>query len=244
MRAARIPVSASLVLLLFGAAAATPTEAPPDPRSADLQPAERLPLLLERVRLAHADLRTLEARFAQLKDSSLLIEPMEARGTFSYAAPDRVRWEYERPDPISMVIRGDEMTTWYQDIGQAERVHVGRHSQRIVEYLGAGSSVARLLEYFSVALVSHKDLREPYRLELTPRYARIAKRLREIVVWIHSDTFLPVRLRYVEADGDTTEYRFSDFRINSDLPASRFEIDLPAGVALREIDLGQRTAMR
>ena len=55
----------------------------------------------------------------------MLAAPEESKGTFSYAAPDKVRWEYTSPSPITVVIRGDEMTTWYRDLKRAETLKVG-----------------------------------------------------------------------------------------------------------------------
>ena len=42
-----------------------------------------------------------------------------------------------------------------------------------------------------------------------------------------------------EADDDVTEYRFENFRINQEIPAERFELELPPGVELEERQLGQ-----
>lgn len=232
--------AASLAL----AAPAAAQEALPDPRRPGLPAGERLDALLERMRLEQAAVETLEAEFTQLKESQFLLAPAESAGIFSYAAPDRVRWEYRAPTPISLLIRGDEMTTWYRDMEKVERVQVGRHSQRILEYLGAGSSVDRLREYFSVSLAMAADASRPYRLELSPRYARIAKRLRELVVWIDAERFFVARLRFVEADGDITEYRFERVKVNHGLPHDRFELDLPSGVVVETIDLEARLGLR
>jgi outer membrane lipoprotein-sorting protein len=76
-------------------------------------------------------------------------------------------------------------------------------------------------------------------LVLDPRYERIAKRLESMTLWIDAERFLPVRLRYVAADGDVTEYRFEDLEVNGELPADRFELQLTDGVAVRRVDLGR-----
>lgn len=238
MRNALVLLAAGLLVVLAPRPAAG--DKAPDPRRADLAPGERLPALVERVRWEHARLQTLEADFRQLKESELLLEPVEARGVFSYEAPDRVRWEYVGAEPISLLIDGDQMTTWYRDLDQAERIDVGRHSQRILEYLGAGSSMARLMEYFDVVLRTPGDGSLPYHLELEPRYARVARRLRRMDVWIHPELFLPSRLRYVEADGDVTEYVFTNMRVNAGLPAGRFELTLPERVKVRELEIDGR----
>jgi len=230
----------AVVALPFAVLAAT--DEIPDPRSEDLEAEDRLGVLVDRIRFEHERLHTLEAQFTQFKESELLVEPAEATGVFSYSAPDQVRWEYRDPDPISLLIEGDVMTTWYKDINQAEKIFVGKHSQRVLEYLGASSSMEKLLEYFDVMMSTPKDLSKPFRLELTPRFARVEKRLREMSISIHPEYYLPIYLRYVEANGDVTEYEFTDLKVNSDLPADRFDLEIPAEVDLREVDLTRRAA--
>lgn len=237
-------LSLACLALLAGAQGPLVADSVPDPRSPSLEPGQRLQALIDRVRFEHARLVTLEADFVQLKESSLLLEPSEATGVFSFASPDKVRWEYLEPDPISLLVAGEEMTTWYRDLGQAERVQVGRQTQRILDYLGAGSSLETLLQYFDASLAQPKDTRLPFRLELTPRFERVAKRLQEMTIWFDPVQYMPVGLRYVEADGDVTEYRFLNLRVNAGLPADRFELEMPSSVDVREIDLDRQAAMR
>lgn len=210
----------------------------------DVAPGERLEVLIERMRLEQESLETLETAFVQRKESALLIEPGEARGTFYYAAPDKVRWEYDDPTSISLLITGDHMTTWYRDLQQVEKLEVGRHSQRVLEYLGAGSSLATLIDYFDVRLTLPDDRAKPLRLQLDPRYERVARRLQGMDIWVDPVTYLPVRLRYVEADGDVTDYEFRDFRINREIAADRFQFELPDGVQVRTIDLNRRPGLQ
>jgi outer membrane lipoprotein-sorting protein len=214
-------------------------ETPPDPDDPKLSGSDRVEALIERVRYEQGRLQSLEADFVQRQESAMLLEPDVSRGTFSYVAPDSVRWEYAAPKPISVVIDGEEMLTWYRDLGRAERVKVGRYSAQVFKYLGATGSLDKLLEYFSVTARFPDEKGEPYTLELDPRYARIAKRLESMTVWIDSERFVPVRLRYAAADGDVTEYRFEDLEINGEMPADRFELHLSDGVAVKRVDLGR-----
>jgi outer membrane lipoprotein-sorting protein len=227
---------AALFLAVPAAAAKTPHV--PDPLAPGLTGPQRLDALVERVRYEQRQLKTLEARFTQQQESSLLAAPEESKGVFSYAAPDRVRWEYLSPSPISVVIRGDEMTTWYHDLKRAETLKVGRYSNQVFKYLGASGSLQTLLQYFTVKLKLPEKKGEPYRLELLPRYQRIAKRLKSMTLWIDDDVFFPSRLKYVEADGDTVEYRFSDLKRNAPIPGDRFVLKLPPGVQNRVVDVG------
>jgi outer membrane lipoprotein carrier protein len=211
----------------------------PAPDDATLPSAQRLPVLLEHVKQGQKSLRTLEADFFQHRESTLLAAPEEAKGVFSYQAPDRVRWEYESPKAMTLVINDQVMTTWYRDLGRADRLKIGKYSNEALRFLGASGSLDTLQQYFKVNLGMPKDPQEPFRLELEPRYARIAKRLKAMTLWLDRKSYLPVRLRYVEADGDSTEYRFENVRTNADLPADRFVLNLPDSVKVRTLQTGQ-----
>jgi outer membrane lipoprotein-sorting protein len=231
----------TLILLAF--LAATPSFAAkppvvPDPLAAGLTGPQRLQALVDRVKYEQRQLKTLEASFVQQQESSMLAAPEESKGTFSYAAPDKVRWEYQSPSPITVVIRGDEMTTWYRDLKRAETLKVGRYSNQVFKYLGASGSLQTLLEYFTVKLKLPEKKGEPYRMELVPKYQRIAKRLKGMTLWIDDATFFPSRLKYVEADGDTVEYQFRGMKRNAPIPAERFVLKLPPGVQTRVVDVG------
>jgi outer membrane lipoprotein-sorting protein len=230
----------STLVLALAMLAAIPSFAAqvPDPSAPGLSGTQRLQALLDRVRIEQQKLKTLEARFVQHQESSMLAAPEESKGVFSYAAPDRVRWEYQAPSPITVVIQGDQMTTWYRDLRRADLVKVGRYSNQVLKYLGASGNMQTLLDYFTVKLTPPQKKGDPYRMALVPRYARISKRLKNMTLWIDSATFFPTRMEYVEADGDTTSYEFLDLKRNAPIPADRFVLKLPKEVQTRVIDLG------
>jgi outer membrane lipoprotein-sorting protein len=233
----------ALMMLLAAVPAVAAHRAPNlDPMAPGLTGAERLQALLERVRLQQRLVKTIEARFMQRRQSAMLVAPEQSTGTFSYAAPDRVRWEYQAPTPITVVIRGSEMTTWYRDLRRAETLKIGRYSSQIFKFLGASGSMDTLLEYFTVELTLPKHPGETYRLHLLPRYDRIKRRILSMQVDIDAERFYPVHLEYQEADGDVTAYDFKDFHWNTPLPPDRFALQLPPGVENRVIDLGDAKA--
>jgi outer membrane lipoprotein carrier protein len=232
----------SLLSLTLAQAAlhAAPAGAKPDPRTPGLSGSDRLAALMERVRLQQQEIKTVEARFVQKRESSLLAAPEESTGTFDYAAPNRVRWEYVSPNPISVVIDGPEMTTWYRDLKRAERLKIGRYSNQVLKYMGASGSMQQLLEYFRITMKVPQSKSEPYQLDLTPKLARIAKRVKSMTIWVNPDTFFPSGLKYVEGSGDTTEYQFKDVKINAPISGDRFVLKIPSGVETRVIDLDQK----
>lgn len=206
----------------------------PDPGDSSLPSMDRVTALIERMRIEQKSFRSLQARFEQHTESEMLVEPEIARGAFFYQAPDKVRWEYYEPTPKIILVNGDQMTTWYQDLGKAETMRVGRHSDRVLKYLGASGSLETLMEYFTLRVrwPEAESDEAPFRLKLSPRYDRIAKRLEVIDVEVDSRSYIPVRLHYVEPSGDETDYLFKDVETNNELDAGLFELDLPPGVVV------------
>lgn len=212
-------------------------ESLPDPRSPNLAPKDRLSTLIERVKIEQAKVRTLEASFTQHQESEFLLAPEESKGLFSYQAPDLVRWEYRTPKPITLLIDGKSMSTWYHDLARVEEMRIGRYSEKVLKYLGASGSLETLLEYFDVKVAFPNDLKAPYRLDLSPRFERIAKRLTALTIWIDAARFVPTKLRYETPGGGVTEYTFDQLKINPTLPEGRFRLDLPQNVQVRVIEI-------
>lgn len=225
-----------LVLSLLASTASSASQLA-SPFDQSLTPTERLEALAGQMRQAHESLETLRADFAQVKESSLLMEADRSHGAFYYAAPDRVRWEYSEPEPTTLVIADRRMTTWYRDLAQAETAEIGEQSDRVLRYLGAGTSLDELVKYFKVTMHLPPDRRQPLRLELTPRFERVAKRIQRLELWLDSGLFLPVRLEFVEGDGDVTMYEFENLRRNEAIPDEMFELDLPPSVSVRKVKL-------
>lgn len=230
---------AAVALWLAAPAMAGKTTPLPDPDTPGLTVSQRFEALIERIKLEQKQLETLESEFVQQKASEFLAAPELSRGTVTFAAPDRVRWEYETPKPISLVIRDDEMLTWYRDLGRADKVKIGRLSSQVFQYLSASSSLDSLLRYFRAA-VTFASGSEPFKIELVPRFARVARRLASMTLWVDRGLFLPVRVRYVEPNGDVTEYRLENVRVNLPVPPDRFTLNLPDGVEVRVLDLDGR----
>lgn len=200
--------------------------------------ADRLQKLLDQVKKSQEAIQTLHADFSERKVSSLMLEPLQASGEFFYQSPDKVRWDYATPEPMTLLIQNGALTTWYRDLREVRKMTVGRQSQQVLKYLGMGSSVENLLEYFDVGLGLPKKTGDPYRLVLTPRYSRVAKRIARLSVWIDSQRHLPTRFLYEEPDGDSTEYTFTHLRVNVPFEGDPFQLNLPDDVKVQSVMSG------
>lgn len=180
--------------------------------------------------------RTLQADFRQEKELALLSKPEVSTGRFVFSKPSNVLWTYDAPKRVQMVIASGVMTTYYPDLGKAERIDVKRFEDRIFKYMGASGAIDELARYFDFTF-SDAAARPVYVLDLTPKNKAVSKRVQRIKLWIDKKTFLTTKVEYVEGDGDITRYEFSNVRINENIPQDRFAVHVPSNVKIEQMKL-------
>jgi outer membrane lipoprotein-sorting protein len=70
---------------------------------------------------AQTNFHTWSAKFVQTRTLKSLTEPLTASGHISFEAPNRFRWEIEKPSPTIATRSGDEMLIIYPKLKRAER---------------------------------------------------------------------------------------------------------------------------
>jgi outer membrane lipoprotein-sorting protein len=80
----------------------------------------------ESIHIAARDIRTVQADFTQEKHLQILAQPLLSRGRLIFAAPDRLRWEYEAPLPSVLLMNEGRVqrfvktgATWTEDASAA-----------------------------------------------------------------------------------------------------------------------------
>jgi outer membrane lipoprotein-sorting protein len=179
---------------------------------------------------------TLQADFRQEKELALMAKPEVSTGKFTFSRPSNVLWTYEAPKKVQMVIAGGVLTTWYPELGKAERIDVKKFEDRIFKYMGATGAIDELARYFDFTFTDSKS-KPTYLLDLTPKNKAVAKRVKRIKLFIDKNTYLTSRIEYVEGDGDITRYEFSNMRINEPVPPSRFALNMPATVRVEQMKI-------
>jgi outer membrane lipoprotein-sorting protein len=179
---------------------------------------------------------TLQADFRQEKELALMARPEVSTGTFTFSKPNNVLWTYAAPKRVQMVIANGVMTTYYADLGKAERIDVKKFEDRIFKYMGASGAIDELARYFDFTFKNSKS-KPVWELDLTPKNRAVAKRVKRIKLAIDKKTYLTTKIEYVEGDGDITRYEFTNLRINQPVPPSRFAIALPSNVKVEQMKI-------
>jgi len=179
---------------------------------------------------------TLESDFRQEKTLALLAKPEVSTGHFTYSKPNNVLWRYDAPKRVEMLIANGVLTTYYPDLNKAEQIEVKRYQDRIFKYMGASGAIDELGAYFDFTFSNRED-QPTYLLDLHPKTKEIARRVRNIKVWIDKKSFLTTKFEYTEGDGDQTRYEFTNIHVNQPIEQSRFTLNLPKSVRVEQMKL-------
>jgi outer membrane lipoprotein carrier protein len=186
-------------------------------------------------------LHTLQAEFTELYSGSGM-ERTES-GTLWLAKgglkkPGKMRWEYRSPKAKLFVSDGKD--AWFYVPGDRQ---VTRSSARKLEDIR--SPLAFLLgntklekELTGLSLAQDVTPLGSGDVVLRGVPSALADRVSEILLEITPSHEIS-RIIINEADGSTTEYRFSDLRENAAIPEGRFAFVPPAGIETIEGNLGE-----
>jgi outer membrane lipoprotein-sorting protein len=224
-------LSRSTAAVAFAAVLAVPAMAAPKASPNSLE------TVIKKIQEQQARTSTIQADFRQEKELAMLAKPEVSTGTFIYSKPNNVLWTYDAPKRVQMVIAGGTLTTYYPDLNKAERIDTRRYEDRIFKYLGASTgAIDELSKYFDFTFTD-KASSPTWLLDLNPKSIAIARRVKHIRIWIDKSTYLASKIEYVEGDGDTTRYEFTNVRVNQPVAQSRFVLSLPPNVHIEAMKL-------
>jgi outer membrane lipoprotein-sorting protein len=221
----------SVVCLFVLAACGLQAAAAPAPAA----PSDLARVLVEFDRV-QSTVRTLSSEFTETIHSSLLKEPIVAHGRVFLTKPDSVRWEYTAPEEMRFVIARDQYTGYFPARKQAEKRDIRRWRDHLFRFLGIGQASTELSRFYDVRLgpAEAKGPAGAILLILEPKRKRVRKRVDEVRFWVSAQSYLPMRIEYSGATGTQRVFDFAGMRLNPDLAASLYRVDLPPDVVVTE----------
>jgi outer membrane lipoprotein-sorting protein len=189
-----------------------------------------------------ATIRTLSAGFTETTTSHLLKAPIQAKGRLYLTKPSSVLWEYEEPEVMRFAIANDEYVGYFPQRKRAEKSDIHRWSERIFRIFGLGQTSAELGKFYSIR-AADPGAGHPGTslLLLEPKKRRVRKRVEQVKLRISSTTHLPLEIELSGKDGYVRQIQLHDLRINPDLSASLYDIEIPAGVTVTSGTSGLET---
>jgi outer membrane lipoprotein carrier protein len=226
-RARSAPLRAAAALLAAGAllAPAAPGRAAPAAGPADARAA------LDAHCRARERATTLRARFVQTRIFTAIGEEERASGVLYYRKPDRLRWEYERPDRSWTVLDGKRGWAVFPGTRQVQRFELGAgRGDAILSVVGFGACGPGFAQAFDVSLA--RDERGAQVLSMTPRNPELRASFRAIELTLDRNDHLPRRVLLHETTGDEVRFDFDDVRTGVKLEGSLFEFTSPEGYSV------------
>jgi len=180
--------------------------------------------------LSHVEKRYASSAFSARFTIESTLKAMQvtdtASGRLMVKYPGKMRWEYEKPEPMLFITDGK--TLWmYQP--EARQVTVGKADEVLGGSQGASflSDMPLLRRQFKIELdPSGSD--KTARLKLTPRENTFD--IASIILTISRTTYDVVEVLTVNLYGDTTRILFHDIAFQQNLPDALFEFKIPEGV--------------
>src|SRR5262245_29993119 len=164
---------------------------------------------LDRLQRRYDDTRTMEADFRQIVESKVLAGALETKGKVAFEKPNRMRWDYDPPEPQTIV--GDGQTLWiYQpDLKQVIKASLGQafESSTPVTFL---AGLGRVERDFDADLV--RDDPEQWVLKLVPK--RKDSNVGTLELGVRKSDASVAEARITDAVGTTTRILFSGERRN------------------------------
>jgi outer membrane lipoprotein carrier protein len=174
---------------------------------------------------------TLSAEFTETTTNQLLIDPISAEGRFFMTKPDSIRWEYSFPEEMRFVIFQDQYTGYFPKQKRAEKRNIQRWSEHIFRFFGLGQGSQELMKFYEITLdPTHDPTSGTFLLILEPTKRRVRKRIPEVRFWLDAETYLPSKVEYRSKSGNARTIEFQEIRLNPDLAASMYHVDIPADV--------------
>ena len=180
-RTRRIPLATWAALLGLVAAAMAPSLA--QTTSPTATPSPEAMALLQRIEKRFADARTIQAQFDQVRFQPDFDDRTRSAGRLIVELPDRLRAEYDSPDPSVVLLTSDAFYQYTPTLKQVDMTRFAspeeaRRRLRAM-LLGFGLSSSEVLESYDIATVD----KDGPGLVFRPRRKDVADLFSEIRVW-------------------------------------------------------------
>ena len=181
-------------------------------------------------------LRSLQAEFTEIYRGAGM-ERTES-GTLWLKKPGKMRWQYR--SPRDKLFLSDGRNAWFYVPGerQVRRTAVKKLDdlRSPLAFLLGKTKLEKELQGLSLAPDVTPLAAGDVVLRGVPK--SLADRVSQVLLEITPDHWIG-RILIEEVDGSVTEYRFSSYRENVDVPDQRFQFVVPDGVEVIEGELGQ-----
>lgn len=169
-------------------------------------------------------IKTLQCKFEQTKELSIMNDKMVSVGTMAFASPGKLCWHYTSPYDYTFIIANDKVLIGKGKSKNSIDLKSSQAFQGIARMI-AGSVTGKSLtqaQDFDVKILANNRV---YVAQLTPKEKRLKKMFSAIKLTFNRSNHTMERVEMTEAGGDATIIVFKDVRQNQALSEKTFTLD-------------------
>jgi outer membrane lipoprotein-sorting protein len=152
------------------------------------------------------DFHTLTADIEHIKYTAVVKDTATETGHIFVRRDDKMRIDFEKPDPRTILRSGDSLFVFTPKINRVEEYNIGKHRSFADQYLalGFGTKGETLKKNYVVTLIGEEefDSRKTVVLELTPKSDQARSQIARIRMWIDEASWLPVQQKFFETGSE------------------------------------------
>lgn len=196
--------------------------------------------ILNKMEKAHQEMKSLKAELVQQKTNTQLGITDTEFGMLLYkpragSTKGKFRIDYSKPSPNIVSIVGENFVFYQPRLNQALKMPVAKAAKGrtggYAQLVGLDVSVKSLAANYNFEYVKEETLNgQPTTvLRLTPKSGG---QFASIEIWVHNQISLPIQHKFVERNGDYTIVTLKNIQLNSNIPDTAFNVNIPSGTKI------------
>ena len=154
---------------------------------------------------------TVQCGFEQERNLSVFAQPILFTGKMELVRPGKLRWENITPIPSVLIFAGDKGIRCNDD---AEPVHFELEKDPIMKMVAeqiwtwVDGNYAQMKNKYDISLTKEMSL------QMVPNSGQFADIIKSVTVEFDKQSLQPQTIHVLEAEGDSTTIRFTNYRLN------------------------------
>ena len=173
--------------------------------------------------LANKKITSMESRFIQEKELSVISEKIISKGNFCFKAENQLRWEYTDPYLYFIIINGSNI--FIKDESHESKFNAGSNKLfSEINSIMVGCLRGTIIDNQQQFSFAYFENAEYFLLKLQPKESKLKNSISEIQIFFRKINLVVARFEMHEASGDFTRIEFKNMKLNQPIPDESFRI--------------------
>jgi len=169
--------------------------------------------ILEKIKQASLQVRSLACDFTQEKHISILNDALVSTGKMHYQASDKLKWEYTSPSAFVFTMNGSQVLLKSKEQCQVVDSKKDRRFKHIVKMM-EGNIIGNSLTDTKSFKSQLQQVDGLWQVTLMPLRNDLKQMWQKLVLYIPADLTMVSRVEIHEVSGDYTSIEFKNIQVN------------------------------